>query len=323
MKKFLISFMIVILILMMPGWGCKASATTTTDAKTLGENNTAATSSENQGITFRSDSYMMDFSESQIEAIVYTFPDGTKTFNTDGDAKTVVMINGTFAPDIEVKIIDKVLMVPIKNICDKLEIKANLTDKNNKITIENKNKNLTITFKVNDAVALVNNKKITMESSPQLVDNTIYVPWMSIYDKLNITTKYYNPASSHLFSLNALITIDQESNQPYMSKDEAFKYLKDNLNVASTHFKENFKKLYNPDNDRLNSTEKELKENISNVKFVSSISKYYIFRGHYYTMFVDKYNKDVYFNIPAIASRTIKKINFDDPTLFEYSYMVD
>ncbi|MHC1723552.1 MAG: stalk domain-containing protein [Aminipila sp.] len=322
MKNFLISFMIVILILMMPGWGCKASATTTTDSKTLGEKNTAATSSENQGITFRSDSYMMDFPESQIEAIVYTFPDGTKTFNTYGNAKTVVMINGTFAPDIEVKIIDKVLMVPIKNICDKLEIKANLTEKNN-ITIENKDKHLMVTFKVNDSVALVNNERITMESSPQLVDNTIYVPWMSIYDKLNITTKYYNPTRSHLFSLNSLITIDQEPNQPYMSKDEAFKYLKDNLNIASNHFKENYKKLYNPDNNRLNSMEKELKKNISNVKFVSSISKYYIFTGHNYTMFVDKYNKDVYFNTPAIASRTIKKIKFDDPTLFEYGYMVD
>lgn len=43
---------------MMPGYSCKASAATT-NSGTLEGNNTFGTSPENQGLTFKSDSYIM------------------------------------------------------------------------------------------------------------------------------------------------------------------------------------------------------------------------------------------------------------------------
>lgn len=87
--------------------------------------------------------------------------------------------------------------------------------------------------------------------------------------------------------------------------------------------KKNYKKLYNPDDDRIDNISYFLKQDIDNLKLIGNISKYYVFEGLAYTIFLDKYSKNVYFNIQSIGEVNIKKIEFDDPKLFEYAYMVD
>lgn len=329
MKKFLFSFIIAILIITFC-CSCKAAVTTTTenDKNTVdtdtcvSNNNTTKISSENNGITLHGVYKGAEFADiGPIETCEYMFPNGTTMFAADGNAKTIVMINGTYQPDIEVKMIDNVLMVPIKIVCECLNIEANVIEKNNKITI--KNNLLTIKIKVADTNALVNNEKVALELPAQVIDNAIYVPWNFMYDKLDVNSDYYNSWQNHLLAFNPIITIDKKSNIPYLSKKEGYEYLKNNLDESYNHFEENYKKLYNPDDDRIDNISYFLKQDIDNIKLIGNISKYYVFEGLAYTIFLDKYNKDVYFNIQSIGEANIKKIEFDDPKLFEYAYMVD
>jgi hypothetical protein len=76
-----------------------------------------------------------------------------------------------------------------------------------------------------------------------------------------------------LFSWNTVITIDQRTNLAGLSEEEAYDYLKDNLDMAYSHFEDNFKKLYHPDSDRLLSLSADLKKDIDSLKLVGSISK--------------------------------------------------
>lgn len=317
MKKILICILIAIFLIIT---GCtNVKETTNCDDNAIG------TSSKNSGLSLYCDSNMVEVAyQNLIPTKEYIFPNGTKIFTTKNNARTIVMINGTYEPDIQVKIIDNILMVPIKEICECLDFKVDWLAESNTMIV--KDNDLTITFKVDDTVAFVNNEKFDLELPTKIVENTIYIPWMFIYnlsDKLELNIEYYDKFSElDLFMWNPVITIDQELNLPYLSKEEAYKYLKSNLDYAYSNFEYNYKTLYNPDEDLLIGSSNMLKEDISNLKFTKTISRYYVFEGLRYTIYLDKYTKTTYFNIISIDSE-IKKVNFDDPKLFEYSYMVN
>lgn len=311
MKKFFIFF----ILLTIGIFCCSCNSAATEKANDTGSHN------QNQGITVSGHLHLVDFpKDKRFEAIEYTFPDGAKIFTSSGDAKPIFLINGTYDLNVESSIVDDVFMVSIKDLCDSLNI--NTTAENDKITITSDE--LKIVFKANDDTALVNDKKSTLKTAPKMINDKMYVPLSFICDELNLDADYFDSSEKYcLFAWNTIITIDQKSNLSGLSEDEAYDYLKDNLGTAYSHFEDNFKKLYNPDSNRLSSQSAQLKRDIDSLKLVDSISKYYIFEGLSYTIFLDKYTKDVYFHITTISTLETKKINFDDENLFKDSYMVD
>lgn len=294
---------------------CSCNSVTAEKADEIGSRN------QNQGITVSSQLRLVDFpNDKRMEAMEYTFPDGTKMLTLPGDAKTIFLINGTYDLNIDSAIVNDVFMVSIKDLCDSLGINAASDSDKTTITTD-KTK---IVFQSNNDTALVNDKKSTLVTAPTRIKNKLFVPLSFICSALNLDADLFDPpVKNYLFGDNTVITIDQKSTLDGFSEEEAYDYLKDNLDTAYSHFEDNFKKLYNPDSGRLLSSSVELKKDIESLKFAGRISKYYRFEGLAYTIFLDKYSKDVYFKIPTTSSADIKKINFDDETLFEENYMVD
>lgn len=322
-NKFLLKFILLVTIILALE-GCQkitAEEIINTKKNTTNTNiYNIANQPENTYIAVHENYYPID---ELIDAVECTFPDGTKLFTTEGNAQTIVMVNGTYRPDIKTKIINKdeynncVLMVPIKKVCQYLNI--SLKQEDNSITITNND--LTFTFRVNNDVALVNNKNVTLYFSPKIIEGTIYVPWLDVSEILKLKTDYYRPSKLDLFQWNPVITIDQELDLPSLSETEAYNYLKNHLDEAYTHFNDNYKELYNPDNETLLETSSQLKEHIKTLKLANTVSRYYVFKGLYYTIFLDKYNRNVYFYTRALGYADVKKIAFDDPKLFQYYYM--
>ncbi|MDD4591426.1 MAG: copper amine oxidase N-terminal domain-containing protein [Parabacteroides sp.] len=310
MKKIFIFFIVLTIGIL----GCSCNPATTEEASKTGNH------TENQGITVSTQIHVVDFpNDKRMEAMEYIFPDGTRMLTLPGDAKTIFLVNGTYDLNIESSIVDDVFMVSIKDLCDSLDINA--TSENDNITITKDE--LKIIFKADDDAALVNDEKSTLEAVPTIIENKLYVPLSFICSELNLDADLFDPpVKNYLFRHNTVVAIDQKTNLTGLSEEEAYDYLKDKLGTAYSQFEDNFKKLYNPDSDRLFSSSAILKEDIDSLELIGSMSKYYVFRGPY-TMFLNKYNKNVYVKVPTISTSDLKIINFNDEYLFENNYMVD
>ncbi|WP_129596098.1 copper amine oxidase N-terminal domain-containing protein [Anaerophilus nitritogenes] len=251
----------------------------------------------------------------------YVFQNGTKINASPENAQTIIMINGLYQPDIQTINHNNILLVPAKTICETLGFQLNWVEESNNVII--KNNNHTITLKVKDHVAIVNNEKHTLQSAPILMNNTIYVPLRFICETMGLKVKYYTRTEIDLFTWNPVVTIDQEFNASYISEKEAYESLKRNLTYGYDHFEDNYKTLHQPEKHLLTSALEILRKDIENLRLVQTISRYYVFEGLRYTIYVDKYTGTIYFNVIGISFSQVKKADFNDPRLFEYSYMVD
>ncbi|SHH42299.1 copper amine oxidase N-terminal domain-containing protein [Tepidibacter thalassicus] len=251
----------------------------------------------------------------------YVFSNGIKINASEENAQPIMLINGSFRADIKAINNNNRLLVPIRTISEALGLKVSWKKESNKVIIENKDS--TIVLKIDDTFATVNNKEYTLTSPPILINNTTYVPLRFISEKMGLKVGYYKSSEIDLFTWNPVVTIDEELNIPYISEEEACKNLKSKLEDAYNKYEDNYKKLHNPDDDYLTKSSNALKEDISNIKITKTISRYYVFEGLNNTIYLDKYSGIAYFNIRGISFSEITKIDFDDPRLFEYGYMVD
>lgn len=250
----------------------------------------------------------------------YVFPNGTKINVSKERSQPIMLLNGSFEPNIEIVNNNNVSLIPIRIMSEKLGAKVDWISKKNKIIV--KDNSFTITLKINDKIAFVNNKKYTLDAAPKIIKDTTYIPLRFICENMGLKVKYYKSSEIDLLWL-PIITVDKELNKPYVSEKEAYNYLKGNLEHAYGKFKDNYKTLYNPEEKKLVESADILRKDIDKIKLTKTISRYYVFEGLFDTIYFDKYTRDIYFNTIAVSYSQVKKVNFDDQKLFEYFYMVD
>lgn len=254
----------------------------------------------------------------------YIFSDGTKLDVSDMsylNPFVIFLIDG-FKYETNINSINEnnITLVPVVKLSDILDWKLEWVKENDDFIINSINSK--IRLKVNSDIASVNGEKFKMETSPVIIHDLVYIPLRFVCEKMGLEIKYYNHSEIDLFKHSSIITIDSKLDIPYISQEEAYRYLKSNLDNAFNAFEQNFKMLYDPDETLLKDVSSSLRENINNLKFTKDFSRYYVFKGPY-TIYLDKYTSDVYFNIIDVSFSEVKKIKFDDPKLFEYNYMVN
>lgn len=254
----------------------------------------------------------------------YIFLDGTKLDISDMsylNPAVILLIDGSkYETNINVINENNITLVPVSKLSDILGWKLEWVKENDDFIINSINSK--IKLKVNSDIVNVNGENCKMETSPIVIHDLVYIPLRFVCEKMGFEIKYYSPSEIDLFKHSSVITIDSKLGIPYISQEEAYRYLKSNLENAFNNFEQNFKKLYNPNEVLLKDVSSRLRENINNLKFAQNYSRYYVFKGPY-TIYFDKYTSDVYFNIVDISFSELKKIKFDDPKLFEYNYMVN
>ncbi|MCT4619856.1 MAG: copper amine oxidase N-terminal domain-containing protein [Marinisporobacter sp.] len=251
----------------------------------------------------------------------YTFAHGKKINNiTKKNAQPILMINGLYKPDIKVITKNNQLLVPINILDEFLDLNVTYKVKNDEITI--KKNDLIIYLKINESFAFVDNNQYTLAKYPLLINGKIHIPLRFICENLGWQVNYYSASEIDLFYWNPLVTIDCKSKNIPISKECAYECLKNNLQYAYHNFIKNYQPL-NTDKDYITESFNMIKEDISNLKFSKIISRYYVFEGLLYNIYVDQYTGATYFNIKGIGFSEVKKVNFDDPKLFEYGYIVD
>ncbi|WP_353094114.1 copper amine oxidase N-terminal domain-containing protein [Tissierella praeacuta] len=256
-----------------------------------------------------------------ISTYEYFFQDGTKLDISYLNPAMLLLINGRrYETNVGLVNRDNIILAPIVRLSEILGWTVNQVEENNKFIISSNDSK--IILEINNKVANINGEEYEMQVSPLIMHDLIYVPLRFVCEIMELNVGYYNSSDIDLIAHSSIITIDSKLDILPISYENAYSYLKNNLESAYNNFEQNYMILYNPDEDLLKNVSSHLRKNINNLKFIEEFSRYYIFEGPY-TIYFDKYTNDVYFNIIDISFSELKKIKFDYPRLFEYGYMVN
>ncbi len=100
-----------------------------------------------------------------------------------------ICLNGSYIEsDIEPIIKDGRVLAPIKELGEALDIAVDWHEKSGEITVKKRDTNIKLTIDSN--LAGVNEQVVTLDTTPQMVDNQAFVP-LRFVGKMQITERAY------------------------------------------------------------------------------------------------------------------------------------
>ncbi len=275
--------LIAYFLILMMGIDSPANLNNASNSNIIMKNNNLNISYENFCVPYKPTEY------------TYTFLDGTQKIFDSKQDNTMLMVNGSIYPNIILESKNNEFYIKLKDVKNELGLNISNLFKDNIIII---NDDLYISL---DVLCIDTNSKMDY-----------YVEDM--YD-------------IYLLIPHDIITIDQRIDDPYISTYEAYDLLMENFSYVLTDCKTKFINTYIKYLDYDECLNRYLdfypifKKDISNIEYYKSISRYYVFKGFYHYIYVDKYTKDIYFGICDIARDIIKKADFDDMYTISYLYI--
>lgn len=254
----------------------------------------------------------------------YVFNDGTKFDVSDTQAlnsSTISLVDGKkFHTDVNFINKSGKIFVPLYKLDQLVDLDVEYDASLKEISISSK-----------DTVMVLNlyNKKATMgkvdieiDEEPIIENNIIYIPFRTVLEEFKFDINYYNFQYINLIQRSSIISIDQKVDLEAISKKKAENLVKEDMNIALGNFRNNYKKIYSPDEDNLKKAYEDLQSEIDTITFVKEFSRYYIFDGPY-NIFFDRYTGEIYFLIFDIDYSELKPIDIQDPKIFEKKFMVN
>jgi len=249
-----------------------------------------------------------------------TFPDNTKLSMGLPDNTTFLMVDGTFIPSASIIIDKNRSLVPIRVISETLGAKVTWMQDEKRIAVDYNSK--TLSMKIGSTTVTINGKDTVMDAMPQLIGDKTYVPLRIIAEAMKLNVGYTDGAS-RLISNKSVVTVDP----PYsggISKDEARTFLENRLTQTSKEFLKRLENNNLYDAKRKDAISEALGADIKNMSFTYDISRYHAFIEGTYVIYADKFTKNVYVNHNGgVRHNEIEKIDFNDPSFFEWGYLHD
>jgi len=244
------------------------------------------------------------------------YADGSKS-TIGGNQNTLLYINGSIAKNVDVIIDNNRSLVPVRIISENLGAQVGWSDAERKVTITENN----IVLKIGDKTASVNGQNVELDAAPKIYNDLTYVPLRFIAENLNCNVDFADNNSEKALTRDSkFIYVDnKETDEKILyTKEQAEEILQTKLSKHLELFVENFDKNNTQEGVIIESALPILKDDINNMKFVSEVSRYYIFETPYKFIF-DKYTGDIYvYRVPI--GRTIKPYDESDTMFFGAGY---
>lgn len=250
---------------------------------------------------------------------VFTFPNQEAISLKFKETHPFLMVNGTFVPNANIQIINNRSFIPLRIVSEELGMNVRW-DASSKTAILQKN-DLHIIVKPNQEKFLINGVEALSEDKVCTINGNLYVPLRFLEKAFPITLNYipYKESSPFYLLKNPLITVDDNSTQKRLTKEEASQLLHAQLIEAYNNFLKN--KTYNQNTAYSNSILDTLKTDIDGIKCTGKVSRYWVFTGPY-PILLDEFTGNIYFAKSKIARFYIEKMNITDPEVFAIDYFV-
>ena len=250
---------------------------------------------------------------------IFTFPNQETISLKFKETHPFLMVNGTFVPTANIQIINNRSFIPLRIVSEELGMNVRW-DASSQTAIIQKN-TLQITVKPNQEKFLINGVEALSEDKVCTINGSLYVPLRFLEKAFPITLNYipYKESSPFYLLGNPLITIDENSTQKQLTKEEAFQFLHAQLLEAYNNFLTN--QTYNQNTEYSNSILDRLKTDIDSIQCTGKISRYWVFTGPY-PILLDAFTGDIYFAKSKIVRSYIEKMIITDPEVFALDYFL-
>lgn len=136
-----------------------------------------------------------------------------------------ICLNGSYIEsDIEPIIKDGRVLAPIKELGEALDIAVDWHEKSGEITVKKRDTNIKLTIDSN--LAGVNERVVTLDTTPQMVDNQVFVPLRFVGESLGLAVFWNDTAKSAILQETysatngtdevVLIPTNADTDSPYM-----------------------------------------------------------------------------------------------------------
>lgn len=230
-----------------------------------------------------------EFDENNEYSYEITYPNGeTGQYTHDQLPQLPILLNGTLLKCNALNK-DNRTFVPIRVISENLEAEVKWYPEDNRIMIQKNS--VIIKLKINDRIAEMNGKKVTLDVSPFIYENSTYVPVRFISESFGAKVSYITGDSKIVRTHSGNITIDTEFQTDIISEDNAVSMLQKELHervnraITGDEFEES-------EIARLKDV---IVNDINNMFVAAEISRYYYIPFHYFGFLVDSFNGNMYF----------------------------
>jgi len=278
----------------------------------------------------------------QGEVPTFTYFDSIDEYPKDG--YTLLMVDRALVPNAEVQHgASDALLVKLSSVTDAIgaDIALNTDDNSFSVTFQGTQISakaydihaivdgeaatngaaVTSGEPTSDSGAVPSGEQITLaEGAPEVIAGNIFVPLDFLRHIPGLQVEYYDAANFprdpdpplwYEFPFPfPLITVDQATQTPAQTPEEALVTLKERLNEGYDYFAEALKLQEWFDPDWYPTALETLKNHIDSTFYVGEIGSYYVFRGPYEILY-DKYTHDIYFY--QIWAGIWKMVPFDNP----------
>ncbi len=269
------------------------------------------------------------------EAIV--LEDGTSI--PIGEDYKALFVNGTLVPNYPIRTYGEILLVPLRLISEELGYLVKWDGKQQFITLTKGSDAISLAIK--DTKVVGNKEVMTLECPPTLYNGITYVPLSFIADYLRGTVKYapelklpytyYYDIEIPVSSSDTLIrqypnVIIDELYDEYksISKEEAKEEAQKVCREGLENFKKSLKEKLVSQGEVANRFDSEfasIEKEIGRMMSIGEVSRYYKFTLGVYDVLVDKYNKNIFFEVYSSGIK-VKKVDIHDPELFIAVFIV-
>ncbi|WP_145050000.1 N-acetylmuramoyl-L-alanine amidase family protein [Paenibacillus xylanexedens] len=111
--------------------------------------------------------------------------------------------------DVQVTIVNKNVMIPIRVVAENLKFQVDWNQKASQVKIQQDNQILALT--VNQKQAMVGDKEVSLNTAPQIINNTVVVPIRFVSEQMGLTVKWNNQ-DKIVYLVNTIKTPAQEPN---------------------------------------------------------------------------------------------------------------